>query len=296
MKTLLLEIGTEEIPAGYIEPALSALASTLAQKLDEARIAHGGVRTFGTPRRLAVVVDEVALRQTSLTSEVFGPPRKAAYDGEGRPTVAAVKFAEKVGLPLAKLGVVATPKGEYLRAVVTEAGGAASTVLKTILPAAILATPFPKSMRWAGLSISFARPIVWILALFGSSVIRFEVGNVRSGRSSFGHRFMHPRKIRIVDPSAYAPALRTGFVVVDAAERRKSIADEAAQAAASALLEATSAPAASSLAMVSLRFCGSASVPQTWAITARWRPAFRAELRARSSTSVRREVGSAAEP
>jgi glycyl-tRNA synthetase beta chain len=234
MKTLLLEIGTEEIPAGYIEPALGALASTLAQKLDEARIGHGGIRTFGTPRRLTVVVDEVALRQKSLTSEVVGPPRKAAYDAEGRPTVAAVKFAEKVGVPLGKLGVVATPKGEYLRAVVTEAGGATSTVLRTILPAAVLATPFPKSMRWAELAISFARPIVWILALFGSSVIRFELGNVRSGRSSFGHRFMHPRKIRIADPPAYAPALRTGFVVVDAAERRKWIADEAAQAAASA--------------------------------------------------------------
>jgi glycyl-tRNA synthetase beta chain len=234
MKTLLLEIGTEEIPAGYIEPALAALGPTLAQKLDEARIAHGAVRTFGTPRRLAVMVDEVALRQKSLTSEIVGPPRKAAYDGEGRPTVAAVKFAEKVGLPLAKLGVVATPKGEYLHALVTDAGGATASVLQTILPAAILATPFPKSMRWADLSISFARPIVWVLALFGTRVIRFEVGNVRSGRHSFGHRFMHPRKVRIAEPSVYAEALRTASVVVDAAERRRLIADGAAQAAASA--------------------------------------------------------------
>jgi glycyl-tRNA synthetase beta chain len=234
MKTLLLEIGTEEIPAGYIEPALAALATTLAQKLDEARIRHGAVRTFGTPRRLAVMVDEVALRQKSLTSEIVGPPRKAAYDGEGRPTVAAVKFAEKVGLPLAKLGVVATPKGEYLKAVVTEPGVATTAILKTILPAAILATPFPKSMRWADLSISFARPIVWILALFGTGVIRFEMGNVRSGRNSFGHRFMHPRKIRIAEPSAYAESLRPAFVVVDAAERRQLIAEGAAQAAATA--------------------------------------------------------------
>lgn len=233
MKTLLLEIGTEEIPAGYIEPALAALASTLAQKLDEARIEHGWVRTFGTPRRLAVMVEAVAPRQKSLTSEIVGPPRKAAYDPEGRPTMAAVKFSEKVGVPVGKLSVVATPKGEYLSAVVTETGVAAATVLKTILPAAILATPFPKSMRWADLSLSFARPIVWILALFGTGVITFEVGNLRSGRNSAGHRFMHRRSIRIAEPSVYVEALRPAFVVVDAAERRQLIADGAAQAAAS---------------------------------------------------------------
>ena len=234
MKTLLLEIGTEEIPAGYIEPALEALASALAQKLDEARIAHGGVRTFGTPRRLTVMAAEVALRQTSLTSEVVGPPKKAAYDAEGQPTMAAIKFAEKVGVPIGKLKVVATPKGEYLSAQVKEAGIATSAVLKTILPGVVLATPFPKSMRWADLSVVFVRPIVWILALFGSRVIPFEVGNVRAGRYSMGHRFMHPRKIRIAEPAAYVEALRPAFVVVDADERRRRIAEGAAQAASAA--------------------------------------------------------------
>src|SRR5512136_291100 len=229
MKTLLLEIGTEEIPAGYIEPALAALTSTLVQKLDEARIEHGRVQTYGTPRRLAVMVEAVAPRQKSLTSEIVGPPRKAAYDPEGRPTMAAGKFAEKVGVPVGKLSVVSTPKGEYLSALVTEAGVAAPRVLKTILPAAILAIPFPKSMRWADLSVSFARPIVWILALLGTGVITFEVGNVRSGRNSLGHRFMHRRNIRIGEPSAYVEALRPAFVVVDAAERRKLIADGATQ-------------------------------------------------------------------
>ena len=179
------------------------------------------------------MVEAVAARQKSLTREIVGPPRKAAYDPEGRPTMAAVKFAEKVGVPVGKLGVVSTPKGEYLSAVVTEAGAAAATVLKAILPAAILATPFPKSMRWADLTISFARPIVWILALFGTGVIPFEVGGVRSGRNSLGHRFMHRRRIRIAEPSAYVEALRPAFVVVDAAERRQRIAEGAALAAAS---------------------------------------------------------------
>jgi glycyl-tRNA synthetase beta chain len=234
MKTLLLEIGTEEIPAGYIEPALEALASALAQKLDEVRIEHGAIRTFGTPRRLTVMAAEVALRQKSLTSEVVGPPKKAAYDAEGQPTMAAIKFAEKVGVPIGKLNVVATSKGEYLSAQVKEAGIATPAVLKTLLPGVVLATPFPKSMRWADLSVSFARPIVWILALFGPRVIPFEVGNVRAGRTSMGHRFMHPRRIRIAEPAAYVEALRPAFVVVDADERRRRIAEGAAHAASAA--------------------------------------------------------------
>jgi glycyl-tRNA synthetase beta chain len=231
MKTLLLEIGTEEIPAGYIAPALAALESTLIRKLDEARIAHGPVRTLGTPRRLAVLVEELGPRQKSITSEIVGPPRKAAYDSEGRPTVAAVKFAEKVGLPVEQLGLTSTSKGEYLCAMVTASGLDTRAVLKTILPDVILATPFPKSMRWADLSISFARPIVAILALYGAGRIGFEVGSIRSGRATFGHRFMHPRKIAIPDPSRYVESLRSAFVVVDPVERRALIAEAISRAA-----------------------------------------------------------------
>jgi glycyl-tRNA synthetase beta chain len=234
MKTLLLEIGTEEIPAGYIDPALAALAATLVQKLTEARIEHGAVRTLGTPRRLVVRVESVASRQKSVTTEVIGPPRRAAFDAEGRPTTAAVKFAEKVGLPVDRLRVAATPKGEYLSARVTQKGAASAKALKAILPEVILATPFPKSMRWADLSITFARPIVWILALFGRAVVSFELGNLRSGRTSAGHRFMHPGRIRIADPEEYVEALRPAFVIVDARERRRRIAEAAAQAAAAA--------------------------------------------------------------
>ncbi len=233
MKTLLLEIGTEEIPAGYIAPALAALESMLTQKLADARIAHGRIQTFGTPRRLSVTVAELAARQKRLTSEVLGPPRKVGYDSDGRPTTAAVKFAEKVGLPVNRLGVAATPKGEYLSATVTDPGVATTALLKTVLPDIILAIPFPKRMRWADLTISFARPIHSLLALYGGSRIGFTLGGIRSGRTTFGHRFMHPRSINVAEPAAYVEALRSGFVIVDAAERRRLIAEGAAQAAAS---------------------------------------------------------------
>lgn len=233
MKPLLLEIGTEEIPAGYIDPALAALKALVAQRLAEARVDHGEIVTCGTPRRLTVIVADVAPRQRPVTSELLGPPRRAGFDAEGRPTVAAAKFAEKVGVPVARLEIAATPKGEYLCARVTDAGIATAACLKTILPAVIAAVPFPKSMRWAGLSASFARPIVSILALLGSATVGFEAAGVRSGRTTFGHRFMAPGKIRIAEPAAYAEALRAAWVVVDPAERRRMIAAAVADCAAS---------------------------------------------------------------
>lgn len=233
MKTLLLEIGTEEIPAGYIDPALAALESMLAQKLADARIAHGRIQTFGTPRRLSVTVAELAARQERLTSEVLGPPWKVGYDSDGRPTTAAVKFAEKVGLSVNRLGVASTPKGEYLSATVTDPGLATTALLKTVLPDIILAIPFPKRMRWADSTISFARPIRSLLALYGGGLIGFTLGRIRSGRTTFGHRFMHPRRIKVAEPAAYVEALRSGFVIVDPVERRRLIAEGAAQAAAS---------------------------------------------------------------
>lgn len=233
MKTLLFEIGTEEIPAGYIEPALAALRSLMADRLAEARLDHGEIRTAGTPRRLAVVVSDVADRQRSLTSEVLGPPRRVAYDAEGRPTVPAVKFAEKVGVPVERLRVAATPKGEYLSARVTERGRPAAACLRTILPAVIAAVPFPKSMRWADLTATFARPIVSILALLGTTAVVFEAAGVRSGRTTFGHRFMAPGRVRVPEPAAYGEALRSAWVIVDPMERREAIGAGVARCAAS---------------------------------------------------------------
>ena len=134
MENLLLEIGSEEIPAGYIEPALEAMAALLSLRLTEARIAHGKTRRFGTTRRLAVIVEDVALKQTALSTEVVGPPQKVGFDDEGKPTVAAIKFAEKVGVALKDINTKDTPKGSYLCAVKKEKGLATRTLLKTILP------------------------------------------------------------------------------------------------------------------------------------------------------------------
>ena len=233
MADLLLEIGAEEIPAEYIEPALEALASKLSQKLSAARIDHGKSRTFGTPRRLTVMVADVAAKQQSLAIEVTGPPQKIAFDPDGNPTTAAVKFAEKLGVAVHRLKIKETKKGAYVCGIQKEKGLATRSLLREILPEVILATPFPKTMRWADLSIEFARPIQSILALFGSSIISFDVGKIKSGRYSFGHRFKHPQKIKISSPDAYLDALREAYVIADIAERKALIEKEIKEAAAS---------------------------------------------------------------
>ena len=225
MDTLLLEIGTEEIPAGYILPALEALSATLSQKLTDARIQHGKSQIYGTPRRLAVEIENVAPKQTSVKSEVIGPPAKIGFDENGKPTMAAKKFAEKVGVSVRKLTVKETPKGPYLSAEKSERGVASRNILKEILPKAILTTPFPKKMRWADLDIEFARPIHTILALLGKSVISFKLGNLKSGRYTCGHSFMAPAKIKVNSPEEYLVKLRAARVLADMQERKKILED-----------------------------------------------------------------------
>ena len=220
---LLLEIGTEEIPAGYIKPALKGLSSLILQRMDDARIEHGKARTFGTPRRLAVEVADVADRQKRLVTEITGPPEKVGFDENGAPTLAAKKFAEKFGISVNSLTIKNTKKGRYLCAKKTEKGLAARTLLKSILPDVILSIPFPKTMKWADLSIEFARPIHSTLALLGNKVIPFVLGNVKSGRYIFGHSFMSPGRIRLSKPDDYIEILRSNYVLIDPKERKKQV-------------------------------------------------------------------------
>lgn len=231
MDTLLLEIGSEEIPAGYIAPALEALASQLHQRLTEARIDHGAVKTYGTPRRLTVMVEQVAAKQKSMKTELIGPPASIGFDQNGRPTMAARKFAEKAGVPVERLRTSETAKGAYLVAEKTERAMATRTLLKEILPAVILSIPFPKKMRWADFDLEFARPIQSTVALLGKNVIQFQLGNLKSGRITRGHYFMSPGRIKIQQSEEYTDALRAANVLVDINERKKVLQREIASVA-----------------------------------------------------------------
>ncbi len=223
MNRLLVEIGTEEIPAGYIQPALESFASILAKKMKESRIAHGEMHIYGTPRRLAVIVDAVADKQEPLSVEMMGPPAKIAIDDNGNLTVPGQKFAEKIGVTPKQVKVKETEKGRYLYAVKTDRGIASQSILKQILPEIILAISFPKTMRWAGLKIHFARPIHTIAALLGKRTLSFAVGDVKSGRKTFGHRFMAPKKFNLESPEQYIQRLSDAFVMADISSRRQEI-------------------------------------------------------------------------
>ncbi len=230
-ETLVLEIGLEEIPAGYIEPALKALADSLSQVLDKARVDHSPPRVYGTPRRLAVMMESVAKKQKPLESRLMGPPARVAFDENGVPAVPAVKFAEKAGVDVKKLTRVTTPKGEYVCAVVKEKGGPTKEILAKALPDIISGIVFPKSMRWADLPLSFARPFHTILALLGKSVIPFTLNGVKSGRAVHGHFFMQPKKISIKDPGDYLGALKDAMVVADMEKRKHMTAQGIARVA-----------------------------------------------------------------
>ncbi len=234
MEKLLLEIGAEEIPAGYITPALQAMQVQLTEKLAAARIAHGAIRTFGTPRRLAIEIDGMAPKQRSESIEVMGPPARVGFDEDGKPTVAAQKFAEKAGVPISRLRRKVTDKGEYLVARKTERGLVTRSVLKKLLPEVVLAVPFPKSMRWADLDITFARPIHTIVALLGDKTIPFSVGNIKSGRNSCGHVFMAPGKVKLSQAGDYGDALRQAHVIADIDARRRLVVEEVTRAASAA--------------------------------------------------------------
>jgi len=231
MDSLLLEIGTEEIPAGYIEPALNALSTMLLKKLIDGRIEHGTAETFGTPKRLVLEVKNVSDRQRPLTTEVTGPPASIGFDKQGHPTIAAEKFAEKVGSSVKDLIIKETKKGAYLCAKRVENGLKTELLLKNILPDLITAIPFPKTMRWADVAVEFARPIHTILALLGNKIIPFMVGNIKSSRYTSGHSFMQPCRIKISNPDEYIKALGSAYVLVDSKKRREIIECETAKLA-----------------------------------------------------------------
>jgi len=231
MENLLLEIGTEEIPAGYIAPALDAMRSNLLRRLDEARIEHGRAQVYGTPRRLAVRVEKVASRQLPVREEIIGPPAAVGFDEKGRPAVPAVKFAQKVGVDVKQLGVKNTARGSYLYVEKVEKGMATSRLLREILPKVILSLPFPKKMRWADLDLEFARPIHGIVALLGKACIGFQLANVKSGRYTRGHSFMSPKKIKLTHADDYLEALGAHHVLADISRRRRMLEGEIARVA-----------------------------------------------------------------
>ena len=226
MNDLLFEIGTEEIPAGFLNPAAEQLALLFESKAKKLNLPFAALKTFSTPRRLALLVSNLADRQDDSLETSLGPSRKAAYDSEGKPTKAAEGFARSKGVSVDDLSLVETSKGEYLQLTREVKGEPSSKLLPDLLKELILELSFPKSMKWGRYQNSFARPIQWLVALLGESVIDLEHDDIVSGRFTRGHRFMASGQKEIGTAAAYEEVMESLFVIPDFEKRKQKVLQE----------------------------------------------------------------------
>mgnify|MGYP002622183121 CR=1 FL=1 len=218
-KNLLLEIGTEEIPA-HVMPLILIQLKDLAEKsFQESRIEVGEVQTLGTPRRISMLVKNVSESQADVEEEKRGPSAKIAFYADGKLTKAAIGFARGQKINPEDL----ITRDGYVYAVVKEGGKKTSEILKTLLPEIICKLNFPNNMRWGNLDFKFIRPLRWIVALLGDEVIPFEVANVQSGKISRGHRVLSQGEFVIDSADDYVDACEKNFVIVDQNQRRAMI-------------------------------------------------------------------------
>ena len=234
--SFLLEIGSEELPWQMIQPAMMQLAQLLEGFLANHRLSHDSLRTFGTPRRLAVLVQGLAAKQTPVVQETLGPSKAVAFDAQGHPTKAAQGFAKSQGVDVGELETRETSKGVYLCAVKREKGLPATTVLTEHLPGLLQRLTFPKTMKWNASGVRYPRPIRWLVAVVGSRALSFDFAGVRSGGHSWGHRFLSRGKpgvagkgIRIRRPEMYEATLARGGVEVDPVRRREVLVGQLKQ-------------------------------------------------------------------
>ena len=237
MSTLLFEIGTEELPSWFVRQAEATLPDLIAARLASARIAHGSVRSFATPRRLALLVEQLAEHSERRTEARRGPASSAAFDADGNPTRAAIGFARSSGVEPSALVVEETDKGRYVYARREVGGDPTAELLPELLAALIDDVPAPRKMRWGAHDVSFVRPLAWLVALLDDQVVPVRYADQVSGRASRGHRFLHPHAVELRHASEYREALARADVIVDRAERRAAVVAAAEAAVSSAGLE-----------------------------------------------------------
>jgi len=233
MQSLLLELGTEELPVKALPGLAQAFFDGVIAALDKRGIAieRGTARPLYSPRRLAVLLPGVATEQPEQKSEVLGPYLNIALDAEGRPTRALEGFAIKAGIDWTQLEKTSDAKGERFVHRAVKAGAQTRDLLQAVLDEALAGMPIPKPMRWGAHEYGFARPLHWLVALFGDEVVELEAMGIRSGRNSRGHRFHHDKPVWVQSPGEYVDALRGAHVLVDPDARRARIVDEVDAAA-----------------------------------------------------------------
>ena len=218
---LLFEIGMEEIPARFLNQALTDLKNNFEKKLTTNRIKFDGIKTYGTPRRLVLVVDEVSEMQEEVNELNMGPSKEIAYK-DGVLTKAGLGFIKGQGAEESQVELIKTDKGEYIAIRKSSKGEATEKILPEILKSLVLEETFPKSMRWSDKTLRFARPIEWFLALYGDKVIDFEIEGIRSSNKSKGHRFFG-KEFEVATADDYLLKIKENNVIIDIDERKQMI-------------------------------------------------------------------------
>lgn len=229
--TLLLEIGCDEIPARYLPLAASDLEAKASAALTDARMSFESVKTYGTPRRLALIVAGLSDRSQDAVTKVRGPSKKAAYDREGNPSRALQGFAKSLGIEPSQVTVQEEGGGEYIYGERHERGRPAAAVLAEILPQVVMGLESPYPLRWGDENWRWYRPIRWVVCLYGNQVVPLSIAGIASGRETYGHRTLHPGSVAISAAGDYLSVMGEVSVVVDPAKRSQLIADGAEQAA-----------------------------------------------------------------
>jgi len=228
----LYEIGTEELPASYILPAITFLQEYFSTRLQEAQLAFDTIKPYSTPRRLCIMITGLPTAQADSSEEIVGPPKRIAYDETGNLNKVGLGFLKKQNLKKEDIIIKELPKGEYLTIVKHIKGLKTEEILTSISVDVIPKIPFPKKMHWGTGTILFARPIRWLLSLYNTALLNFEVDGLKSGLSTLGNRFQKLNNdIRIDDINKYLIILREHFVIADREERKKIIAGKILQAA-----------------------------------------------------------------
>ena len=223
-RDFLVEIGTEELPPKALLPLMNAFGNNLAAGIDEARLARGNVSVYASPRRLAVMVANLAEAQDDRAIEQKGPPTRIAFDESGQPTAAAEAFAKKCGVAIDALERVQTEKGEWLVFNTVERGRSAADLMPELVERALGSLPIPRRMRWGAGDAEFVRPVHWIVMLHGKNVVETSIMGVPSGRETRGHRYHSSGPISLAKPGDYVDALeKPGYVIADFARRREMV-------------------------------------------------------------------------
>ena len=223
MNKYLLEIGVEELPARLINNALKQLENNTKNLLGEERIAYENIKTYATPRRLTIIIEGLANKQETLEEKVRGPKKKIAYDAENNPTKALKGFMRGQGIDLSQIIVEEYNGEEYIYANVVKMGKETKLVLAENMANIIKSITFPKSMKWGGKNIRFARPIRWIVSLMNDKIIPFELEGIKVGNITYGHRFLGKKYIEVNSVDEYIDKLEENYCLVDQNKRKDII-------------------------------------------------------------------------